>query len=213
MSNPNNEPVVGDENSNKNSEAEQVANTAAKGDEKPPLSMGVLVFTVLNVCGFVFCAAGISIGMMEKKGSTACYSIWGYKPKCLETWFRHIDWDEWGPGKVVCAKGNSLMEGAQTFSVMSIIGGLLTSATAFLELFHYAELAVVAAIMSFINMVAVLVVWSTMLAMYWANLCGQGVFADDYRIGAGLILFITAWCCQFVANATIVVTIALGHAK
>lgn len=213
------EHLGSDDNVSKNEEEEEKPAEEAqapgekKEDAKPGVSAAVLIFTILNLCGLVFCATGISIGMIQNRETKACISIWGYKPKCLGAWFRHMDWDDFGDEHISCKKGDSLMQGAQAFSVMSIIGGLLTTATAFLELFHFAELAVVAAIMSFINMIAVLVVWSTMLAMYWANLCGQGVYADTYRISSGLALYITAWCCQFVANLTIVIAIGLGQAK
>ncbi|CAD2218800.1 amastin-like surface protein-like protein [Angomonas deanei] len=191
----------------------QRTGSASGEPKKKKFSIGVLIFTFLNLCGFVFCIAGMSIGQFEEREGDGCWSIWGYKPKCSGTWFRHTDWEDFRMSGKYCKKGESLSEGAQAFSVMSIIGGFLTTATAFLELFHFAELAVVATIMSCINSVATLVVWSSMLAMYWSFLCGIYFFAGDYKIGAGLALFITAWCVQMVANLVIIIEIGLGNAK
>lgn len=187
-----------------------------KAAPKPKLSIGVLVFSICVFAAFILAIAGIAIGMMDSRDSKACISIWGYKPKCLGTWFRTIKWEEFGNAEDpdgYCKKGDSLMKGAQAFSVMSVIGGFLTVFVALLELFHYAELAVVACIIASIGMVATLVTWSTMLAMYWSNLCGQGVYADTYKMGNGLILFITAWCLQMVGILVLIVDVYRGNAK
>ncbi|KPI87869.1 amastin-like protein [Leptomonas seymouri] len=204
---------VDDDASSHSSKHSPVKAAADSGKNKPKFSVGVLVFAVLIFAAFVLCLAGMTIGMMDKRGGSECISIWGYKPKCLGSWFRHIDYENFeGSGKQ-CKKADSLMQGAQAFSVMCLIGGFMTTCVALLELFHFAELAVVACIISSISMVATLVVWSTMLAYYWANLCGVIVYADDYKIGKGLILFITAWCMQMVATFTLMVDIYLGNSK
>lgn len=174
---------------------------------------GVLIFLFCVFIAFVFCIAGMPIGMFNSRQDSSCISIWGYKPKCLGTWFRHMDFEDFRESGLPCKKADSLIQGAQAFSVMCIIGGFLSVVVAFLEVFNYAELAVVAGIMSCINTVATLVVWSTMTAMFWANLCGTGVYADTYKMGAGLILFITAWCLQMVGNVALIIDIYLGNAK
>ncbi|KAL7699507.1 amastin-like protein [Lotmaria passim] len=198
--------------SSENSESKP-AHEAEKKKAKPKFSIGVLLFAICVFSAFVFCLAGMTLGMMDKRGSKSCISIWGYKPKCLGSWFRHINFEDFeGTGRQ-CKKGDSLMQGAQAFSVMCLIGGFMTTSVALLELFHFAELAVVACIISSISMVSTLVVWSTMLAYYWSNLCGVVVYADEYRIGNGLILFITAWCLQMVGTFILVVDIYLGNSK
>lgn len=205
-----------DEEKSSHSSAKSSEKPAVEGEKeqkKPRFSVGVLLFAIFIFAAFVLCLAGMTLGMMDSRTSSACISIWGWKPKCLGSWFRHIDFDDFeGTGKT-CKKGDSLMQGAQAFSVMCLIGGFMTTAVALLELFHFAELAVVACIISSISMIATLVVWSTMLAYYWSNLCGVIVYADTYRIGNGLILFITAFCLQMVGTFTLMVDIYLGNSK
>lgn len=180
--------------------------------KKLPFSIGVLIFTILIIIAFVLCLAGMTLGMMDSRADSSCISIWGNKPKCLGSWFRHMDFEDFfGHGE--CKKADSLVQGAQAFSVMCLIGGFLTSCVALLELFHFAELAVVACIISTISMISTLVVWATMLAFYWSNLCGVVVYADTYKIGNGLILFITAWSIQMVANGVLIIDIYLGNSK
>lgn len=184
-----------------------------KEKKKPKFSVGVLLFAIFIFAAFVFCLAGMTIGMMDSRTDNTCISIWGFKPNCLKSWFRHIDFDDFeGTGRE-CKKADSLMQGAQAFSVMCLIGGFMTTAVALLELFHFAELAVVACIISSISMISTLVVWATMLAYYWSNLCGIVVYADEYRIGNGLILFITAWCLQIVGTFILMIDIYLGNSK
>lgn len=196
--------------SSKESAPKPVAEAAKK---KPKFSIGVLLFAIAIFAAFVFCLAGMTIGMMDAREGDSCISIWGFKPKCLKSWFRHIDFDDFeGTGRE-CKKADSLMQGAQAFSVMCLIGGFMTTAVALLELFHFAELAVVACIISSISMIATLVVWATMLAYYWSNLCGVVVYADEYKIGKGLILFITAWCLQIVGTLILMVDIYMGNSK
>jgi cation transport ATPase len=209
------QPVAEDRNSNsdKDSEAKAVTAPAEKEKAKPKFSIGVLIFAFFIFVAFVLCLAGMTLGMMDKRNSKACISIWGYKPKCLGSWFRHIDFDDFeGTGRE-CKKGDSLMQGAQAFSVMCLIGGFMTTSVALLELFHFAELAVVACIISSISMISTLVVWATMLAYYWSNLCGVVVYADEYKIGNGLILFITAWCLQIVGTIVLMIDIYQGNSK
>ncbi|KAK7197985.1 Amastin surface glycoprotein [Novymonas esmeraldas] len=205
------QPVEDEQSSHGSSKAPPAA--APEPAKKPRFSIGVLLFAIFIFVAFVLCLAGMSIGMMDSRTDSSCISIWGNKPNCLKSWFRHMDFDEFGPDGIPCKKADSLMQGAQAFSVMCLIGGFLTTSVALLELFHFAELAVVACIMSSISMIATLVVWATMLAFYWSNLCGQVVYADSYKIGNGLILFITAWCLQMVGNATLIVDIYLGNSK
>lgn len=213
VDNKSNSPAPSESDDEKKEKAPTHTTNADDKKGKLPFSIGVLIFTILVCIAFVFCLAGMSIGMMDHRDNSSCISIWGYKPECLKTWFRHFDWDTFGPNGTKCNKGDSLMQGAQAFSVMSMIGGFLSACAAILEVIRYAEFAVVACIISCINTVATLVVWSTMLAMYWANLCGVGVFADTYRIGNGLILFITAWCLQMTANITLMIDVYLGNSR
>ncbi|KPA85214.1 amastin-like protein [Leptomonas pyrrhocoris] len=215
----NHQPVEEDVNSHSSKDSE-VKNSKPKAEgeqekekKKPKFSVGVLLFAIFIFVAFVLSLAGMTLGMMDKRGSNACISIWGYKPKCTGSWFRHIDFKNFENSGRECKKGDSLMQGAQAFSVMCLIGGFMTTGVALLELFHFAELAVVACIISSISMISTLVVWSTMLAYYWADLCGIIVYADTYKIGNGLILFITAWCLQMVASLILMIDIYLGNSK
>lgn len=209
------QPVDEDKSSHSSGKesAEKSVPTGEAEKKKLPFSIGVLLFAIFIFAAFVLCLAGMTLGMMDKRGGKDCISIWGYKPKCLGSWFRHIDFDNFEGSGRECKKGDSLMQGAQAFSVMCLIGGFMTTAVALLELFHFAELAVVACIISSISMISTLVVWATMLAYYWSNLCGLVVYADEYRIGNGLILFITAWCLQIVGTFILMVDIYLGNSK
>lgn len=179
--------------------------------QSPKISAGIIIFTVLVFIAFVFCLAGNTIGMFNSRTNSSCYSIWGYKPRCLGSWFVKVEFRR-EDGRT-CEKSESLIQAAQAFSVMCIIGGFLTTCVAILELLHFAELAIVCIIMSVINTVATLVVWSTMIALYWSNQCHTRRFPHEYRIGPGLALYISAWCLQMVADAVLIVDIYLGNAK
>lgn len=207
------QPADEEKSSHSDSKAGAAAAPAEAEKAKLKFSIGVLIFACCIFAAFVLCLAGMTLGMMDSRTDSSCISIWGNKPKCLGSWFRHMNFDEFGPDGIPCKKADSLMQGAQAFSVMCLIGGFLTTSVALLELFHFAELAVVACIMSSISMISTLVVWATMLAFYWSNLCGQVVYADTYKLGNGLILFITAWCLQMIGNLTLMIDIYLGNSK
>lgn len=90
----------------------------------------------------------------------------------------------------------------------------MTTIVALLEIAQFAEIAVVAVIISSINTVATLVTWATMTAMYYSNLCGVTDYRRlNYRYGNGLILYVTAWCVQMVANIALIIDIAYGNVK
>lgn len=184
-----------------------------KKKEHSPVTPGFLFFTAMFVCSFGLNAGGISIGMMDSKVDNSCIAIWGIKPNCYKTHFKHLDWDDWkGTGKK-CDKGDSLVQAAQAFSVMAVIGAFLVIGVCILQLIGFAEFAVVAGIIASIATTATIVVWSSMTALYWANLCGVGVFADDYKLGVGLILFISSWCGQMAGLLVLILDIYLGNSK
>lgn len=181
--------------------------------EDSPATIGFLYFSFTFFASFVLNVAGISIGMMDSRTDDSCIAIWGIKPKCYSTHFKPLIWEDWkGSGKY-CGKGDSLIQAAQAFSVMCVIGAFLTFCVCILQLIRFAEFAVVACIIASISTVATLVVWSTMCALYWANLCGCGVFADSYKLGVGLILFISSWCGQMSGILVLILDIYLGNSK
>lgn len=204
----NHEPVA-------NSEAPETSSLPAKPKKNVhnPVTIGFCFFTFMFFVSFVFNITAISIGMMDSRTSDACISIWGPKPKCYGSHFQPWEWDDYKGTGEKCEKGNSLIEAAQAFSIMCVIGAFLSLGVCALQLIGFADFAVVAAIMTSISTVGTLVVWSTMLAMYWANLCGQGVYADDYKIGVGLILYITSWCCQMTGLMVLILDIYLGNSR
>lgn len=201
-------------------------NEVEKGEEahhdapadKKKISIGSIVFLFLFIASFAFCAGAIAIGMADSKHDSSCLSMWGWKPNCNKTWFRKYNFDRYlqtvtGEPWRKCDKASQLMNGAQAFSVMCVIGTFLTSLCGVLEVLQYAELAVVACIMGSITCVATLISWTTMVAFWMNDMCGAGKFKDDYNMGVGLILFITAFCVEFVAIIVLVIAIALGDAK
>lgn len=209
----NHEPIGSKANKDEKDKKSDSAEGAAEKKPKKPIVVGVIVYLVLSFIAFIFCIAGMPIGMFESRTDDSCISIWGYKPRCLGSWFRHIDFDDWMGSGLPCKKADSLIQGAQAFSVMCIIGGLFTVAVGLLQALNFADLAIVAVIIGSINLVATLVTWAAMTAMYWSNLCGLIIYADTHTIGAGLALFISAWCLQMVANGAMVIEIYLGHCK